>query len=276
MALVYKDYLNNLSKIKKLGTLFILCRDIPKFLFKRNNLNNTIFINKHDVECNILKAFNVARMEASLNIFSTYYLQDYILKNKSGIALARKIQEMGHEIGFHYDSLDRNKGDFKKAILDFENSLEIFKKNELIVKSLCPHGNAAIARNGWNSNKDLFYLIDQKFGDSLIDIICSKFIKDCQVSYITDASYKLSKVKSISGIHQEYQSTTFKDIIENQVTKESFIVLSTHTHRFSSSHLIIKLKKINLSILKFLYNKLKKFKLFNRIFFYVYKLGKLI
>ena len=63
---------------------------------------------------------------------------------------------MGHEITYHYDVLDSNRGNFKLAIEAFSNDIKRFKKYGFDVQTVCPHGNPVMIRDGWESNKDFF------------------------------------------------------------------------------------------------------------------------
>jgi hypothetical protein len=66
-----------------------------------------------------------------------------------------QIHEMGHEIGFHYEVLDKVKGDYKAAIILFKNELEQFPYN---IETICMHGNPLTP---WD-NRDLWSHYDFK------------------------------------------------------------------------------------------------------------------
>jgi hypothetical protein len=57
----------------------------------------------------------LARVEAALNIFSTYYFRTVpSVFNERAI---REIAELGHEIGYHYEDLDHADGNLERAYL---------------------------------------------------------------------------------------------------------------------------------------------------------------
>ena len=44
---------------------------------------------------------------------------------------------MGHEIGFHYEVLAKNDGNFEKAIIDFEKELSLFRSFVACLPAVC-------------------------------------------------------------------------------------------------------------------------------------------
>jgi len=68
---------------------------------------SSFLVLRHDVHSSLDAAFQMARLERELRISSTYlvYVSNrfYSLPNSDDLALLRRICEMGHEIGLHYD-----------------------------------------------------------------------------------------------------------------------------------------------------------------------------
>jgi hypothetical protein len=90
-----------------------------------NKYNNKYLVLKHDVETAVEKAYRIAKIEHKYGHRGSYYVQAYLLKNKKNITLFKSIQDMGHEVSYHYDVMDQCKGKLDEAI-------EEFKKCELI------------------------------------------------------------------------------------------------------------------------------------------------
>ena len=85
---------------------------------------NKVSSEKEEVRQEIL-----ANIEKSLNIRSTYYfrvVQKTFLPN-----IIRAIEEMGHEIGYHYEDLTLARGNKKKAVRLFEKNLNILREISL-------------------------------------------------------------------------------------------------------------------------------------------------
>jgi len=81
---------------------------------------------RHDIDALPKIALRIARMEAEMNIFGTYFFRTkpHIFKPE----IIKKIIKMGHEIGYHYECLADTKGDFAKAAELCRNSLKKLRK----------------------------------------------------------------------------------------------------------------------------------------------------
>ena len=110
-----------------------LCNEISKNNIIRadeilsQNSNSKWISIKHDVETNVYKALQLAKIEHKHNIKATYYVQADLLDNN--FKLLQEIQLLGHEVTYHYDVLDANNGSFINAMKDFKNNLSKFLKN---------------------------------------------------------------------------------------------------------------------------------------------------
>ena len=102
---------------------------------------------RHDIDKKPLNALLIAEIEKKLGIHSTFYFRT--TPDVFKVDVMEKIRSMGHEIGFHYEVLDKAKGDVKKAIEIFENELPLFPFD---IKTICMHGNPLTP---W-VNKDLW------------------------------------------------------------------------------------------------------------------------
>lgn len=62
---------------------------------------------RHDIDYSLEYAYEIAKIEASIGVKSTYFLlfssEFYNILDDVNIDLARKISELGHEVGLHYD-----------------------------------------------------------------------------------------------------------------------------------------------------------------------------
>ena len=104
---------------------------------------------RHDVDRMPENALKMAEIENRYNIKSTYYFRtrpDVFIPS-----LIKKIADLGHEIGYHYEVLDTADGNFEKAIKIFEEDLSRFREI-CNVKTICMHGNPL---SKW-TNKDLW------------------------------------------------------------------------------------------------------------------------
>jgi hypothetical protein len=69
---------------------------------------NDFLILRHDVDFSPESALRMAEIESSMGIKATYFVlltcQYYNLLNEKNILFPRRLVEMGHEVGLHYDS----------------------------------------------------------------------------------------------------------------------------------------------------------------------------
>ncbi|NOX45355.1 MAG: hypothetical protein GXO89_00070 [Chlorobi bacterium] len=93
---------------------------------------------RHDVEQCYENALEFAKIQHKYNIKGTYFFR--ILKNHFNEDIVKKIADLGHEVGYHYDDLAICKGDFQKAIKRFEKHLEMLR-DIAPVKTICMDGS---------------------------------------------------------------------------------------------------------------------------------------
>lgn len=144
-----------------------------------NNKPVKYIILRHDVDLKPERSLKIAQIEREFDISSTYYFRmtDEVYQP----VLIKQIAELGHEIGYHYEVLDKAKGDFSKAIEIFENELtELRKVHE--IKTLCMHGNS---RTRWD-NRDLWKYYDFKKHDIIGEAYLS--IDSNDIAYFSDTA----------------------------------------------------------------------------------------
>ena len=79
---------------------------------RSQNLPESYFIMRHDVDANIQNALAMAQIDARNGIRATYYFRVKPMHFHSGII--ERIADLGHEIGYHYEVLSDTKGNLKR------------------------------------------------------------------------------------------------------------------------------------------------------------------
>lgn len=147
---------------------------VRDYLLEKPSKNFVIL--RHDVDRSPKNALKMAEVEKELGVKSTYYFRyPYTFKPD----IIRSINEMGHEVGYHYETLSKMKGDYKKAIELFEQELEKFRKL-VDVKTICMHGSPLSKfdnRSLWDRYDFRYYGI---IGEAYLSI------DDPEIYYITD------------------------------------------------------------------------------------------
>lgn len=92
---------------------------------------------RHDVDRMPGQALVTAQIEHDLGIKATYYFRT--IKNVFKPDIIRQIRDLGHEVGYHYETLSEAKGDKKEAFNLFKSHLDDFR-SVCDVKTICMHG----------------------------------------------------------------------------------------------------------------------------------------
>lgn len=100
---------------------------------------------RHDVDLRPEFALSVAQVEAEMGVKATYYFRS--MHFESHAVVIRAIVALGHEAGYHYESLTTTHGDVEAAYQDFCRNLEKLRKI-VPVSTACAHGSP---RSPWNS-----------------------------------------------------------------------------------------------------------------------------
>lgn len=109
---------------------------VEEYFSSNYEKNKPFIMMRHDVDRRINSSLEMAKLEYNLGLKATYYFRvPYTYKPKSIKAIA----SLGHEIGYHYESLSETNGNYEKAIENFTTNLS--KLNQLYpIKSIAMHG----------------------------------------------------------------------------------------------------------------------------------------
>ncbi|NQS88699.1 hypothetical protein HQ584_02780 [Patescibacteria group bacterium] len=122
---------------------------------KSRELHNYFIILRHDVDRSLKNALKIAKVENSMGLVSSYYFRIPATWNET---LVKKISAMGHEVGLHYECVDKAKGDIKKAGQIIKKELSILRE-VVDVQTVSMHGNPLTEFD----NRDIWkhYRLDQ-------------------------------------------------------------------------------------------------------------------
>ena len=212
---------------------------------------------KHDVETDVPRAFKLAKIESDYGHRGSYYVQAYLMNNPKNIDFLKKMQEFGHEISYHYDVMDSNKGNVQNAIVEFERKRKIFEDNGFHIVTVCQHGNPVIERRGYTSNRDFFRnRTVQELYPSIADIMVDYKDKyKADYTYYSDAGRKFSKIFdpiNNDRISSDNKNLRYKDLNEvfHALKAGENAILSIHPHRWTKSALEYTIKSGIFRVLK--------------------------
>lgn len=121
------------------------CFEIRRLKDYKKPKTRSICLLRHDVDHDIDKALQIGKIEHSLNIQSTYFVLHgaKYYKNKNFIKNCLKLQDMGHEIGFHNNVLTVAMKTGRKPKDILEKELSYLRNNGIIIYGIVAHGDYA-------------------------------------------------------------------------------------------------------------------------------------
>ena len=195
---------------------------------------------RHDVDLKPQNSLATARIEHGLGWKAVYYFRAVPESWDEDIIL--QIRDLGHEIGYHYESLTTCNGNVDAAWEDFKTNLA--KLSNLIgrpVTSICMHGSP---RSPWDS-KDIWKEYDYRsLGVTFEPYMDTDFSR---TFYLTDTGrrwdgWKVSVRDRIPEWQEKWENRglvyhTTDDII-NAVKAGTFprkVMITTHPQRWTDS-----------------------------------------
>ncbi len=132
---------------------------------------------RHDVDARKLHSLQFARIQHQKGVVGTYYFR--MVPQSFDERIIREIEELGHEVGYHYEDMDFSNGDPHEAIRLFEQHLERLRA-VADISTICMHGSP---RSRYD-NKDVWTYYDYRdfdiMGEPYFDLDFE------QVFYLTD------------------------------------------------------------------------------------------
>lgn len=189
-----------------------------------------VVILRHDVDRNPGNSQIFALLEHQRGIRATYYFR--IVPSSLHNDKLQEIKNMGHEIGYHYEDMDRAKGNPDSAIVSFEQNLCMLRKLAPI-NTICMHGSPLSKYD----NKDLWKHYDYRsyhiIGEPYFDLNNEK------VFYVTDTgrkwNYSGASIRDkVKGPFQVELSNTDSliDMIISTKTPDQMMI-TTHPQRWN-------------------------------------------
>lgn len=131
----------------------------------------------HDVDAHPFRSVRIAKMEKAMGITSTYYFR--VHEGKCAEQHIRAITALGHNIGYHYESLARCHGNMQAAYDDFCRNLEALRR-------IAPVTN--IRMHGSPLSKYNSLALWEKYDYRTLGITCEPFldIDYSQTLYLSD------------------------------------------------------------------------------------------
>jgi len=180
MDFTIKQYSQLLKSLQNAGFFF---QTLEAFIKSDNpglSLNTQYskhMILRHDVDNRPANSLHFAKLQANLGVKGTYYFR--VVSQSYHEDIIREISALGHEIGYHYETMDTCNGDVDKAYGEFCHNLEKFRKITEI-KTISMHGSPMSKHD----NRDIW----QKYDYKKLGIIAEPYfdINFNELFYLTD------------------------------------------------------------------------------------------
>ncbi|NNF98291.1 MAG: hypothetical protein HKM93_02845 [Desulfobacteraceae bacterium] len=201
--------------------------------FSSRSLPSRYIILRHDVDRKPQNALSLAKVEAKFGICSTFYFRHTpsVLKPK----LIDEISKMGHEIGYHYETLSKTRGNIKKAIQLFDTELQNLRKI-CKINTISMHGRPL---SRWD-NRDLWTYADLSHFGLLGEVYLS--IDYNKIYYFTDTGRNWRSTRY--NVRDRVEGKTIPDLdstdeLITYISSENpkAICILTHPNRWTNNKL---------------------------------------
>jgi len=222
---VYKDLL---EEIRCAGFRVITIREY----FVQKDGEKSFIILRHDVDRCPENALKMAELESAQGICATYYFR--FTKNAFVPDIIKRIEDLGHEIGYHYEVMDKARGNIYQAEQIFNSELESLR--ELVeVSTVCMHGNPLTKWDNRDFWKHFSYSKFNLSGEAYLSI------SDHDLYYVSDTGrgwnrsrYNLKDSFSANSVScMPFLSSTWQLIDVIRLKKYKKIYLQIHPNRWS-------------------------------------------
>ena len=150
-----------------------------------------ILILRHDVEWNAERALAIAAIERSLNVTSTFYFR--VDTKAHDLRAMARLQDDGFDIGYHYNCMDRARGNTSQAIELFEDDLASLRRSGIDIVTVAPHGNPRLKHVGYRGNAALVRRdpdLLSRMGLLDLGLLSQDFDRQPNLLHVTDAGIR--------------------------------------------------------------------------------------
>lgn len=176
MDFTLNRYNELLCSLLKQGYMFITYAE-----YIRQPNRHKFIILRHDVDDRKENALSFARLQHQYEVKGSYYFRT--IPQSFDLTITQQIADLGHEIGYHYETMDWAKGNIDLAYELFSADLNELRKHFLI-ETICMHGSPT---SKWDNRA-----IWQRYNYASLGIIGEPYFDTdfSSVFYMTDTGRK--------------------------------------------------------------------------------------
>lgn len=193
--------------------------------FIRKSPKGRVVILRHDSDRWPKNALKLARIEREKGVNATYYIRT--AKKAFRPEIVKKIVNLGHEVGYHYEDLTLAKGDYNQAISLFKDHLEKLR-HFYPVSTICMHGSPLSNIDNKLIWKRFDYRESGLIGEPYLDVDYTEvlYITDTGRRWNDDTANIRDRIEGIRTGPFESSSEIF-DIASRHSTNGA-VIITTH------------------------------------------------
>jgi len=191
-----------------------------------------IIVLRHDVDRLPASALQMAELEAAYDLQATYYLRSAPAVFKA--STIKQLHQLGHEVGYHYETLTKTRGNSQQAITLFAQDLEAFRQIAP-VETISMHGSPLTPWNNLDLWQDYNFEAYNLIGEAYLSIDYS------DLYYFTDTgrSWEAGRYNLRDRAHSRQPPQKIRatdDLIQFLAARpDNPILINAHPNRWASS-----------------------------------------
>lgn len=228
--LTHNHYRDILVRLKNTPYQLTTVRDY----FLNKSESKKFIIIRHDVDRKACQSVRMAQLEASIGVFSSYYFRSSKFGDFPDKAI-KAIDDLGHEVGYHYENLSQFNGDAVKAMGQFGVNLSEFR-SKYRCDTICAHGKPLSRHNNFTQ------LLRTNLSEYGIIADASLSLAKDKLVYFTDTGGRWNIEPALN--HRDYigppslmirdiNPSNTDDFIEFMKSFEGSAYISTHPERWA-------------------------------------------
>lgn len=214
MNFKYTDYIHFLQELNKLGA---------SKLFREDASTTACYLLRHDIDFSLRLAYEMAKMEHENGIKATYFIlttcERYNILSEKGREYLKKIIDLDHEIGLHFDPTLYGETNLEEAVkkevelLSFATGIEI-KSISLHNPSI--HGQYPLFEGFVNAYDPTLFSDENYISDS-----CFSFRGKDPLKFIQKIAHQTIQIL-IHPLHFSKNGHGYKEIFAEEFCAEIF------------------------------------------------------
>lgn len=181
-----------------------------------------------DVDYREAQAVQMARIADRYDLRGSFYFRHH--PGGFDLTAMYAVAGLGHEAGYHFETLDTCHGDFAQAEALFLDHLAQLRAAHLDIRTVASHGGPPTAPN-YQANYDLFTHAPDLFTRANVLGETTLSLDFTTLTYISDAGWRW-RVYDAYGPGAAGKRVSLRRVIEDLVSPQNALVITFHSHQW--------------------------------------------